>query len=500
MSKVLLIALLVLLVVITSTIYGQTLSLFEKKPISQSEPARIIETLTIPPAYGEISEFYSAGQGKAQKLIIHIQDVHSHYQTQLSIAKIIERLIKEHGIDLILVEGGTKKDNLTHLREIGTQQQREKVAENFLKQGKIAAEEYMDIVSHYTFDIYGIEDRELYDENMAAFIQVDLFKKPAEEELNIIKSEIARLKQKIYPKSIIELEEAHEQFLKKAITLQEFIQFLNNSYPQFITANNFTNLNGFLEIVRLEADINFEALKEQQQRLLKELATLSSKEGVKNLFLKTAAHKNKLISDLEFYGFLERASTACGLKVSEYPFFSTYIDYLKLSQRIDETLVVDDVVLLYKDIKRSLLVTEEQKNMEVVERKIDILTSLVTLQMMPEDVFFFSDNKQEFYADKWSGLFNIDVKKTRLTKQNIDALEKFYASVFQRDDAFIRNTKKWMRQKDRDVAILIAGGFHTEAIKSRLKNEGLSYIVIKPQVGDYIDNNIYHKNLEDKWR
>jgi hypothetical protein len=65
--------------------------------------------------------------------------------------------------------------------------------------------------------------------------------------------------------------------------------------------------------------------------------------------------------------------------------------------------------------------------------------------------------------------------------------KQYYSLALERDTALIENTLQRMRRLRNDKAILVTGGFHTQGITNILKEKGVSYVVICPNIcqGDY---------------
>ncbi len=117
-----------------------------------------LSTLAIPSEFGSITEI---SEGNAPFILL-ILDVPVKYDTQKDIAAVLEHLIQKYGLYLVLVEGGSKNDSLAHLRSTATPEKRRQVADQFLQEGKISGENYLDIVSDYNFLVYGVENPDLY--------------------------------------------------------------------------------------------------------------------------------------------------------------------------------------------------------------------------------------------------------------------------------------------------------------------------------------------------
>src|SRR3989338_6913080 len=124
-----------------------------------------LETLAGDPARFEApSEFATLKEVRKNSgpFIIHIQDAHSNYSGQQNIASALDDLMTRYKISLVLVEGGSKDDTLTPIKRVAPPDVWKKVARKFLLAGRIAGEEYLNLISDHPMKIMGIEDKPLY--------------------------------------------------------------------------------------------------------------------------------------------------------------------------------------------------------------------------------------------------------------------------------------------------------------------------------------------------
>ena len=75
--------------------------------------------LTIPFESVSLKEVHAGSNGK---LIIHIQDAHSNFSGQMSLAKAMDFFIKKYGITLVLTEGADRDVTLTDAKGITDQE------------------------------------------------------------------------------------------------------------------------------------------------------------------------------------------------------------------------------------------------------------------------------------------------------------------------------------------------------------------------------------------
>jgi len=82
-------------------------------------------------------------------------------------------------------------------------------------------------------------------------------------------------------------------------------------------------------------------------------------------------------------------------------------------------------------------------------------------------LFFISEQGESI-----NGVEELDIYRKKF--------EKFYLASLKRDEAFLKNLKRYMKGTDR--AILFSGGFHTENLKELLEEQGYSYVVVMPKM------------------
>ena len=127
-------------------------------------PADLIDQLdesAIRP-YGEIQKRF---HGSQPKTMIYIQDAHANLEAQQNIAGLLDYLAKRHGLSLVHLEGSTGHLKHELLSAYPDPLARRSVAEYFLKEAKLTGPEFLAIASRPELTLYGIENKELYDQN-----------------------------------------------------------------------------------------------------------------------------------------------------------------------------------------------------------------------------------------------------------------------------------------------------------------------------------------------
>ncbi len=469
-------------------------------------PKTLAQAIQIPPEYGRISETY---EGNPLPLIIHIQDVHVHYEAQKNLANILGQLVKEHGLRLILVEGGSGDTSLSFLRTEATPERRLEVAEKYLKLGKISGEEYLDIVSDKPITLWGIENEALYDQNLGIFFKVDGIKAKSLEKARALEAIADTLKVDIYSPEIKALERKKEEYDKGKIQAVEYYQYLGDLARRYsIPLFQYPNFDNFLQASLLEKSINFEKVDGQHQALIGKLTQVLSKEELTLLAEKGLKYKMNETGPGEYYGFLKEVLQKNDPAPGSHGDLDRYIDYVILYAGRDHVELFREGRVLEKEIKSHLYTSPDEQELSELSDRLDLLLSFLELNLSPDDLETYQANRQTFLVQTWKPFliekmnqYHVTLsfpQDTAVIDDNLELLESFYKVGMKRDEALVANTLSKVREEGVDLAVLIAGGFHTAQITKLLKEQNLSYMVIAPKITEASDLELYHKILKEK--
>ena len=158
-------------------------------------------------------------QGQKDKpFVIHIQDPHSNLQGQRNLAAILESLASTRKLSLILAEGSSKDATLTPIKELMPKDLCRKTAERFFIQGRLQGEEYLNLTQSYPLKIRGIEDLSLYLRCVKDYAKLAKNRQEVLAYLKNIQSSIEKLKNKHYPKELLDYEQcASERKIQKLL-------------------------------------------------------------------------------------------------------------------------------------------------------------------------------------------------------------------------------------------------------------------------------------------
>jgi len=486
----------------------------ERLPAAKTEALGVSGRVTLPiplkihEGHGHIVESYKAKE-KVDKVILHIQDIHTNYEAQKNMSKIIEALIKDKGLKLIMVEGGWGDVSLSYLRDYADKERRLEVAEEYLKEGKISGEEYLDIISDYDMDIEGIEEENLYKKNLDTFFKIEAFRKEGSERIKQLKKITDALKQKIYPSKLLELEEKRAEYNDEEITLAEFYRHLARlAGKEHLDISDFSSFNRFVKIVELEKQIDFAKVEKQRAALIEKLSKILKKDKLTPLVTKSLEFRLNKVSPAEYHTYLKKAAEEAGISLKDYPDLSTYVEYIKSHEEINTNILFKEADLLEKNLKQALIKNEEQKKLHNLSMTLKILDNFLNLKLIPDDFTYYEEHKNAFLISAWLPFLRKRIKKYRIKHplpadisvldNNLSTLVEFYDIANKRDEVFIKKAASLMDEKEQNLAVLIAGGFHTPTLTKMFKDKGISYIVVAPKTTQKTDPELYRYILQYK--
>ncbi|MFH1753734.1 MAG: hypothetical protein ABH875_06080 [Candidatus Omnitrophota bacterium] len=459
-----------------------------------------LNSVSIPAESGTIKEVYRspARAERGSKTIFHIQDAHGNYEAQKNLAAILEHLIKTYGLQVILVEGGITDKDWSYLRSWASPEERRRKAGALLKEGIISGEAYVDISTDFQLKFQGIEDKELYEKNMEAYMAVDEFKKEAIEVLEALDEVLVELKKRIYTSRLRKFDESREAYSAGKMELIEYIGYLDEvAAREKLDLSSYGNFSIFFDTVRMEKEIDFKKVEGERDSLIKSLTEAMDEGNMKELLMMSLKFKEGQIIAGDFYSRLRDMALAHGVGLNKYANLNKYIDYIINYERLDKIKLLDNLSEIEERFVEALCKSEDQKRLFVIAKDVALLEKFFMLRLSPEEFKYYKENKGSFVTADWRDFLEGRAKRFRIKPQipydltpvdkNLTALESFYNAAFDRDKAFLRNSLTKMEKEKADISVLIAGGFHTENLKRLFMDEGISYIVILPMLTEATD-------------
>ncbi len=451
------------------------------------------------------------------KLIYLIQDAHTNESGQLNLAKTLNYLLSSESRDggsekYVFVEAAQGDNSLSFLRNLSSKDKRQEIASSYLKKGLVHGAEYLDLTSEKNFTIWGVEDMESYKMSLEAYRAVVKDRQKFREYLSKIESTIIVLKPKIYNSLLLSFDEKYQKYRKEQISLTDYFDCLVlESQKADVALSSFPHLKMLQILKHKESKIDFRKANEEQEKALQRLSTEDKRE-IEELVSNIRNAPSPLGSDDKekkaFYALLEeklkQQVRSSEVRADEFPNLFKYFEYLKLSHELEAKGVLADVKNLEEKLFGAFIITPDEKNLLKCSKVLALLKKLFDLTLDPQEFAEYQALSKDFTIDHLTGFLNkkiMDFKdyfdKVVFLEPGYDTIvkrsEEFYSLTYERDLHFIQKSLDKMNEASQSEAILVTGGFHTTNLKSLLKQKGISYISVTPQ----ILNQTNHKRYEE---
>ncbi|MBU4313051.1 MAG: hypothetical protein KJ706_10115 [Candidatus Omnitrophica bacterium] len=491
-----------------------------KKEERKKKAVRVLQShiqdlsqIHIPSELGRVTEVYQSPTEGAP-LVVHIQDLHTNPEGQFNEASILEILIKDYDMNLVCSEGAEGEVDTSSVSSFPDAEVREKTAKLFVNSGELTAEEYISITKYPDLPIWGIEDKDVYFKNIIDFNKIMKYSPQSQVFISQAKEALEKLKQKVYTRELLDLDEKEEAYENEKIETDEYLKHLASYIQKFsIPTSRYKNVTLLNETMLQKSLINNEKIIHDSQNLLlnlqSALSAKSNRKAMDELMVKAQLFKDQKISPFSFYSYLkDLALKHMPDKIANYPDLNEFVGYLTKVNSLDTTQLFNEMEDLAFEIKQRVANTDEQKDLITALRNIKFLKCFFNLKVSNEELDYYLANRESHEVGFFESFLKPTLKKYNISSfvdynpnlidLHLEELEDFYKTVKERDVAMIKNAAREIARRNVKVAALVAGGFHTKGITRMLRDKGWSYIVVSPYSSTEIDEENYKYLLSGK--
>ncbi|MFH0985086.1 MAG: NAD-dependent epimerase/dehydratase family protein [Candidatus Omnitrophota bacterium] len=471
---------------------------------------------TIPSELGKIEEVYlepratthdprNLARGSwpvAPKTVVFIQDAHDSLEAQENIAKIIDHLVKEKGVKTVFEEGyegpvptdkffGFIKDPAV----------KQKVSYFLLDKLRIGGAEYAhinratsqeprateklvrgtgDVDRGTNWQLIGVDDLKLYSENIGAYQRASVNRQGTEEDLRELFSQITILANQYFPRELKTLLKAKERFGERKLPLLDYLRDLQKIYFE-----SFDLTPSPLSSPPARGRGEGEGKMFSEEYPATSLLLTAEKSKDKKLIKQLNALDSKVV--FEEMMRLEKDVSGAFLTNERDQRIFAYYQGLELLKRLNRIEVTQDE---YAALRAE----------GIGWRMADSVNAGLAPSSIrpPPSSFFHTQGMADFIVSQT----HKSLVLSKSWEQHIQDAVRFYDIARSRDRSLAKAldhylwgdtihepgaTKKdkrgaWSVDRGAETAILVYGGFHANAIKEILKEQGVSYVVISPRI------------------
>ena len=416
----------------------------------------------IPSDLGQVVETWGT-----QPKVFLIQDVHGHAEAQEKTHRLLEFLHKEKPIQKIYIEGGFGKLDPDLLRFFQKEEHNRKAAEILLKEGEIGGAETFLLKENVP--AYGLEDAELYLQNLEAFRELKQHRDDIKSALTL---EFQKLREKGFRFASSELKMFFKEWMRyesRQEDLLRFLTFLESQSEKKLNLNlkhprnqlMWPNLVRFFELKKREPKLDLVQAEEERQKLF----VWAKEAKIKKEWLYYLENPEEIKERRHFWESFYDQAERKGFLFEAYPHLTLFEGFKILESEIQSEHLYRELHLLRDRLLEKMIQTEKERDW--IEQAKQLLWTQKLLKL-------------ELTRDEWKTALSVTAKQgAAISKYTKIALE-FYELAVKRDQAMMQEFLKRHTPSSKKSSVLVAGGFHTQGFTSNLKERDIPYAVIRP--------------------
>ncbi|MFA5158951.1 MAG: hypothetical protein WC484_00390 [Candidatus Omnitrophota bacterium] len=461
----------------------------------------LIDRPDLPDSYGTIKSFF---KGNRQQIVLHIQDAHVNEEAQRNIANILRYFSEKYQLGLVNLEGASGELYTELFSFFPNKEARRNVADYFLREGRLTGPEYLAIVEKPAMTLYGVEDKELYEENRKAYVDALQFKARDEKILAGLNKVLEGISRFVFPEEMRELIRRRAAFQEGGPELTSYVRYLVElGRKHNIALDEYPGMHSLIQLVDLEKKVDFDKAEKETDELINDLKRVLSREKLSRFLTNTVHFRMKKMKRAAYYGYLQDEIQGVSVVQSggedltaKYSNVIAYIRYMKLYDAIDVS-IFDEIEFLERTVKNKLFTTPEQVKLDHILRIYDIYCKMFDFTLTKQDAEFYYTYQDEFKAETFSNFLNPLMSKYHFTyglpsqvktlDQDLPRVERFYKAALERDQVLVERAVEKIFATGEKMSAIITGGFHTPGIEKYLREQDISYIVVAPRITKTID-------------
>ena len=459
-------------------------------PFAAENPAGI----AVPFEFVTLKEIHPSKNGR---LIIHVQDAHANLSGQENAAGALESLMKAYGISLVFVEGGDRDVTLDDIRKMAPAEGWKIAAKRLLYEGIISGHEYLSLVSDQPLRLIGVEYEDLYMQNLDAYSGLVDRRKEALVYIHRIRTSLDRVKNKLYPKELLDYEALKDASHKRLLALARA--------ARLDLARDFPELSRLAAIQDKENTMDFGKAGAEEEELLRQISIKGGPDAVRPLIAASKTAGESQVSNLLVLNRMLDLARENGVDTAPYAALLRYREYLAGFTSLDFSLVIDEMDEAETKVYEALLATDAAKKIRAIDRYVRLLEKGYNIQMSSKEFDLMNRNKGFFRDPAWQAFLNGELAKLGYVEDLVpyracladgqESLERFYDLVNRRDFVFMENIDRVMSEKNQKTAFLVTGGYHTQHLTELMREAGYGYVVLSPIVTAETDHAKYEELL-----
>ncbi len=466
-----------------AVIYGN-----EKQSIENS---RAFLTL---PSIGLVTKAVDFG---SSEIIINIQDLHSHPQTQRNIAKIISYLDGKYKLSELFLEGAYGTVDTKWLSRLEENELGRQMIEDLVESGQLGGVEYYSAINNKDCIIKGIEDKNIYEENIKLLNEIIDLQPEINEICTRMQNEIEPVRKAYFNRDTDRLNKLVKRYKSNKISANKYYDKLSKLAEKGgVNLNEFENVKTYMNLLAQSKNLNLDKVSKQFKTFVNvlksnieygkysELAQTSNNfQDIENIVseLKNIADKNKIFENGKFAQLKD------------------FFTYLEFNKNVNLIVFVEEEKQLLNRLYAQLSKNKYEREVTFLYEFIPVIKEYFGANITADDYLRFSEDFKKFRII-WNSYFPENTSRQLDKYERL--LAKYHYNNIERDRVFADKILPYENNaaninaaygqeaiiKLRDeingkkIKVIVTGGFHSRGLEEIAKERQISYIQITPKI------------------
>ncbi|MDR1196639.1 MAG: MFS transporter [Endomicrobium sp.] len=411
-------------------------------------------------------------------LVVNVLDLHSNPYVQRNIAKIIEYFDKEYGVESVYLEGAYGQADISWLSVLNGGDVKDAALNSMLESGRLTGAEYYSFLSGRYNIIRGLENKEVYFDNLKRFAQILNGQNEIQTLLNEAEKELERAAQMHYNNKQKKFDILQKSYSYGKISARKYYKrLLLLSEELGIEKEKYANVSLCSALSEFEKGLNYKELPKELNSFLVRVQRIIPYK----LYLEISQDRQDLSNDGKIFASLSKIVSEYNLNISkEFPNLYKFLQYFELSRKINPIGLYKEEKALAGEIKAGFETNETETQAAMLAELFGYYKDFLSAEITADDYRYYEKNKESFKS-LWTKLVGND-RLLPLSKYENSAAD-FYAANEKRNDYFLENIKL-PSKNEKTAVIVITGGFHTQALTGEFSKNGVSNITVVPGISE----------------
>ncbi len=464
-------------------------------------PARFSDGMQqfIPSSLGKITSSKIFDDGD---IVINIQDLHCHAETQKKIFSILEYLDTKYGLDKVYLEGAFNIVDTSWLSELKDNKFGVKIVENLLNSGNLSGTEYYSTIKNKKNFVAGIENESLYKENIKLLgeiitlsPEIEAVCKNIEKEINSVRKDYASPKARKIQR-IISLYDN-----KKIKTKSFYNELIRLAEDLDVSVEKYKNLSLYISLFDKTDVINNGKISGEFARFVSSLKNKLDYDGYSELFKRSNKFTDFENISYDLIKLNNKFEITKNLKLKN---LESFFASLAVSDIINPIELVKEKEDFINELYIKAGRTKYEKEVNFLAEFVPVIRNYFTAEISSDEYYNFEEGYKKFKTTWPSYLPSQPIQSL---DTYYDLLSKYHRNNILRDQIFfsaIRQSSDFSTQTpSRKISLVVTGGFHTRGLERIFLDKKVSYVIITPKVTEsteaarqlYTDNVLYYSSI-----